>query len=348
MADAGGRATDGDARGSGTPVKQARPINALGRQARCISAPGKMMIAGEYAVLEGAEALVAAVDRRAYLWMEEQEGPRVPPEARAARAAAEARLSPVAGGIHLDVGGLRSDGKKLGLGSSAAAAAAAAGYVFDAAGHDLQTSETRRAVLDAAFEGHRAVAPRGSGADVAASVMGGLVRFRRDGERALAEPIAWPAALEAVVVWTETEVRTSDMLDAVDRLRRGQPDTYRSCYQRLFEAAGWLVEDFASGDTRSVLRGVNAYADAMRELGDAAGVSIVTDTLAAIQRLAMDHSGAAKPSGAGGGDVAIAVFEDGTCRDQFVSACGERGLTVLSLVLGTCGLRVEAPRSPDV
>ncbi|MEY4583034.1 MAG: hypothetical protein RL701_7737, partial [Pseudomonadota bacterium] len=36
-----------------------------------VSAPGKLMVIGEYAVLEGAEAVVAAVDRRAYASLRE-------------------------------------------------------------------------------------------------------------------------------------------------------------------------------------------------------------------------------------------------------------------------------------
>lgn len=330
----------------------------------CVSAPGKMMIAGEYAVLEGAEAVVAAVDRRAYLSLQADEGPHVPDEARAARAAAEDRLGhKVSGEILLDVRALRSAGrpggadgadggggesKKLGLGSSAAAAAAAAGYVFASAGHDLAALDTRRAVLEAAFDGHRAVAPRGSGADVAASVMGGYIRFRRDGDRISADPLHWPTALRTAVVWTETEVRTSDMLQAVDQLRSSRPDTYRDCYRRLFEAGEALVGAIGAADSAGVVAGMAGYGEAMGALGEAAGVSIVTDTLRDIHRLAAQHGGAAKPSGAGGGDVAIAVFENSACRDQFLSACGEHRLTVLSLELGACGLRAEARRSADV
>jgi hypothetical protein len=54
-----------------------------------VSAPGKMMIAGEYAVLHGAEALVAAVDRRAFARFRSGAAPEA--SRKAAAAFAEAR-----------------------------------------------------------------------------------------------------------------------------------------------------------------------------------------------------------------------------------------------------------------
>ncbi|HKU42775.1 MAG TPA: hypothetical protein VJR89_31670, partial [Polyangiales bacterium] len=55
-----------------------------------VSAPGKMMIAGEYAVLHGSEALVAAVDRRALARFASAGDPTPSPEAVAAFAEAAA------------------------------------------------------------------------------------------------------------------------------------------------------------------------------------------------------------------------------------------------------------------
>ena len=48
----------------------------------------------------------------------------------------------------------------------------------------------------------------------------------------------------------------------------------------------------------------------MAALGRAAGVEIATEEIAAIMSIAAELGGAAKPSGAGGGDVAIAFGAD--------------------------------------
>ena len=65
----------------------------------------------------------------------------------------------------------------------------------------------RRDILGWALDGHRAVAPEGSGADVAAATLGGVVRFRREAARDAA-PVDWPEGLAIDVVWTGSPART--------------------------------------------------------------------------------------------------------------------------------------------
>ncbi|MCA9610428.1 MAG: hypothetical protein KC619_32755, partial [Myxococcales bacterium] len=97
------------------------------------------MISGEYVVLDGAEALVVAVDRRLAVIGSEAardrsgasiggspDPGRLPPEALLARQHAEEALGEVAMELMLDASALKSGDRKLGLGSSSAASAAAA------------------------------------------------------------------------------------------------------------------------------------------------------------------------------------------------------------------------------
>jgi phosphomevalonate kinase len=301
------------------------------------------MIAGEYAVLEGVEAIVTAVGRRAYARLANGPQPPLSPEVQAARAAAERRLGAVPGAITLDVGELQFEGRKLGLGSSAAAAAAAAGAVYAAHGHDVAASETREQVLAAALEGHRAVAPHGSGADVAAAVLGGFVRFRKLGDGVETHALRWPSELELVVVWHGTPARTSDMVSHVRALASRDPELYRSRMRALAEQSDQLVSAVMAGELESVIDCFHSYGSAMDQLGQAAGMSVVTDTCEQIRHLARDHGGAAKPSGAGGGDVTIAVFSSSSGANAFRARCATAGFEVLSLELGANGERDEEP-----
>ena len=92
------------------------------------SAPGKALLCGEYAVLEGAPAVVAAVDRRVTVsWTDDVVS--MPPEVEATLELGRARCGNVPGMLTVDARALRREDIKLGLGSSAAAAAAAAGGV---------------------------------------------------------------------------------------------------------------------------------------------------------------------------------------------------------------------------
>jgi phosphomevalonate kinase len=308
-----------------------------------VSAPGKLMIAGEYAVLEGAEAIVTAVGRRAYARLAAGPQPHLSPEAQAARAAVERRLGPVPGAITLDVSELQLEGRKLGLGSSAAAAAAAAGAVFAAHGHDVQADDTRQLVLACALEGHRAVAPHGSGADVAAAVLGGFIRFRKLGDGVETHTLRWPENLELVVVWHGTPARTSDMIKHLRALAGRDPELYRTRMRGLAEQSDQLVSAVMASELETVIECFHSFGAAMDELGEAAGMSVVTDTCKQIRDLARDHGGAAKPSGAGGGDVTIAIFSSSSGANAFRARCATDGFEVLSLELGANGERDEEP-----
>jgi len=169
------------------------------------SAPGKLFLAGEYAVLAGAPALVAAVDRRAHVRavLEPGAGPleveslaegtrRVihDPERdalgggdagavlaalRSARTAAPS-LAAMRARVVVDTRAFLADGQKLGLGRSAATVAAAVAALLAGVGR-----QDRGEILQAALAAHALFQEgRGSGADVAAAVRGGVLEFRRE------------------------------------------------------------------------------------------------------------------------------------------------------------------------
>jgi phosphomevalonate kinase len=84
-----------------------------------------------------------------------------------------------------------------------------------------------------------------------------------------------------------------------------------------------------------------AYGRGMAALGHAANVPIVTEKLGRIAQLAEQAGGAAKPSGAGGGDVALALFPDDKSDQRFRALCQESNFTVLWIELGAPGVRLE-------
>lgn len=303
-----------------------------------VSAPGKMMISGEYAVLAGAEAIVAAVDRRAYARAATPGAQPAPAEARAAFALVERALGPVGFEPMVDVSELRAKDAKLGLGSSAAAAAAASALALLSHGQDITTEAAKRRIFDVAWRGHQQIAPIGSGADVAASVYGGFLRFVRREEQAQIAPLAWPPGLRMHVVWTGQEARTSTFLERVAALAVAEPHRHESLMLRLKDEAARFVRAVELGDTKAILASTDAYGRAMGALGDAAGIPIVNDTLRHVAELAARAGGAAKPSGAGGGDVALAMFPDDTAEERFRAMCYECNFALLLLELGAPGV----------
>ena len=110
-----------------------------------VSAPGKAFLIGEYAVLEGHEAIVTAVDVRAHAHAPRVEyGEQPSPDSPFVAAAVElttgwlrGRGLPVPDPEQLPVVttvGFTSGARKLGLGSSAAVTASVVGWYLRAAG----------------------------------------------------------------------------------------------------------------------------------------------------------------------------------------------------------------------
>jgi mevalonate kinase len=128
-----------------------------------VTAPGKVMLLGDYAVLAGGRAMVAAVNRRAV-----------------GRIVARGKHSPVVDAVlaragrsdlqvEIDTTSFYDGELKLGFGSSSAAAVVTAA---------LATNDDR--TLEIAIEGHRdANDGKDSGVDVAACFHGGVIATAR-------------------------------------------------------------------------------------------------------------------------------------------------------------------------
>ena len=181
------------------------------------SAPGKMVLLGEYAVLEGAPALVMAVNRRAVAEVSTDvvrstiDAPDVWPQTVAfdldpggvpvwnhpssgapaalslvdhvLRGLAERSLLPKAPfSVRLDSAAFfqgRGVGRsKLGLGSSAAVTVALASALAGAAGHAELTGDRARWLRELLSIHQRFQGGRGSGVDLAAAIHGGVIGYR--------------------------------------------------------------------------------------------------------------------------------------------------------------------------
>ena len=302
------------------------------------SAPGKALLCGEYAVLEGAPAVVAAVDRRVRVaWTDERI--EMLPEVEATLRRAEAEVGPVGRALRVDAKELHRDRIKLGLGSSAAAAAAAAAAVFASHGHDHADWTTLQRLFACALEGHSAVAPQGSGVDVAASTFGGFLLFERNDERVDTRRLEVPDQLHIRLIWTGRAARTSELVKKVKELRRKDPSRYGACMAWLAELSARFASVFDAGNAPGVVAEAAAYCAAMKALGEAAGAPILEERLDRASELAARFSGSAKPCGAGGGDVAVAFFIEPTAAKSFELACKDEGLHPIDVSWGASGVQ---------
>ncbi|MCA9581705.1 MAG: hypothetical protein KC416_07905 [Myxococcales bacterium] len=324
---------------------------------RGASAPGKLMLAGEYVVLFEGSALVTAVSRRARVFRSatgnngsglrgdgSRENGSVSPEVLLAiQLARRAFPSESLGPLDIDVSELRNQREgKYGLGSSAATAVAAAGLVAQAAGRTLDDPGTRREILPIAWEAHRVIAPGGSGADIAAANFGGTLEVEpQRSSPPHTNPVDWPRGLIARAVWTRKVARTNEMVARVRDFGESNPAALRQALRPLRDAADRVTDAFRRQSVPDLIGAVREHHQALAGLGHTTGTPIVEDTLERTAHLAEEYGGGAKPSGAGGGDVAFACFAQEDAADRFDGACRAAGLVPLDLTFHADGLRGE-------
>jgi len=258
-------------------------------------APGKVVISGAYAVLHGAPAIVSAVDL--YVRADsKKKSDFVTPEVRVALHHEEAPC--------FDANALRRDGRKVGLGSSAAILVASI-----AARHpELVTRDPkRRELFQRALVAHREAQGGGSGCDVLASVYGGTSVARMRDSDLDRSAVSLPGDLHVELWVAPSTASTSQMLSKVRALAETRPTEHEHLMTDLTSAAEAAAEAVNDGDSEAFLQALTGQREGLTELGQAAGIAIVTKQVQALASRAAETQSVVIPAGAGGGDIVLYV-----------------------------------------
>ena len=312
-------------------------------------APGKLFVTGEWAVLRGAPALVAAVDRHASVTVEPggegvvvesvAEGRSEYPDpvadrplprgdAGAVLAALRQRREPVRGlRVIVDSCAFLVGERKLGLGRSAATLVAAAAA--------LAPDEPPARILARALEANGLFqAGQGSGADVAAAVHGGMVEVRRGADGLAVTSRTLPAGLHLVAGWTGSPAPTTPLL-----VRFATAPT-PTALADLSAAAVAAADAVARDDAATLLDAVERSAALLIRLGAELDLPLVTPALATLVRTANRVGAAAKPSGAGAGDCGIALATSASQAAAVRAAWQDAGILPLPVQIAERGVTV--------
>ena len=312
-------------------------------------APGKLFVTGEWAVLRGAPALVAAVDRHASVTVEPggegvvvesvAEGRSEYPDpvadrplprgdAGAVLAALRQRREPVRGlRVIVDSCAFLVGERKLGLGRSAATLVAAAAA--------LAPDEPPARILARALEANGLFqAGQGSGADVAAAVHGGMVEVRRGADGLAVTSRTLPAGLHLVAGWTGSPAPTTPLL-----VRFATAPT-PTALADLSAAAVAAADAVARDDAATLLDAVERSAALLIRLGAELDLPLVTPALATLVRTANRVGAAAKPSGAGAGDCGIALATSAAQAAAVRAAWQDAGILPLPVQIAERGVTV--------
>lgn len=360
------------------------------------SAPGKLFIAGEYAVVTpGEPAVIIAVDRMLEVTVADASTPgavksdlfRGAPDRTYVRDEA-GTLSFVPSdsleyveeairivedlvrarnltlrdfSIHItsELAEASTDGvagRKYGLGSSGAVTVA----TVDAMNRFYELHLTRLERFKLAYLATMQVSASGSGGDLAASTYRGWIAYRSPERRAVSEiyraegvqavlaaewpglavePLPAPASLRLLVAWSATPAHTDTLVRGVlSRLSTEQHETFLAESRAAVEA---LITGIQDDDSAALKSAVTRARGVLRRLSALTGGHIETDTLQYACDVAEAHRGAAKTSGAGGGDCAIVLLDHDVSDSKLVEAWQARGIEQLPL-------SVEPPEGASV
>jgi len=325
------------------------------------SAPGKIVLCGEYVVLDGALALGAAVNRRAKVSIAtsnadshvvrcpgfaagpfcfsvddndeiEWHGDAAPLPDFSLLEQTWRSLKPQLSttiDLVLDTSAFldAETGNKFGLGSSAALTVALSAALAGAQQRSVKTESmiaTHRRFQDG----------RGSGIDIAIAHHGGTIGYRTGGTPR-ARPLKWKAGLEYAIFWSGRSASTAQKLAQFE-----ESDEGASSRERLVAASEFIVNAWLEDGVGQVIRSFADYTTALAIFSDDHDLGIFDAGHAGMVELAAEQGVVYKPCGAGGGDVGIALSASKTCIDDFTAAAAEMGFQQLPLCIDETGLVV--------
>jgi len=333
------------------------------------NAPGKLLLLGEYVVLTGAPALVMAVDRRVEVRLETAPGwlhspqlnldhaplrwgpERVECDGVDGRLGMTGKLLPRLArsldipldalqmlAITIDSGALFEPGEhgpiKLGLGSSGAVTAALVRAFEKLAG----SAAGAPAACLARFlpEYRAALGTDASGADLAASLAGGLNVYQPDSRQPGIAAATWPAGLHWSAIWVGVPAATGDFVTAFHDWRE------RAAGSGLLAEMSQRVEHAAASRTAADwIEAFDAFGGLLERLGRFMGREIMTEPHRNLRRLAAGHGVVYKSCGAGGGDLGIALSTDPDALERFRTESLALGAHPLELGVNRQGASVH-------
>ncbi|HEX7667566.1 MAG TPA: hypothetical protein VF407_23700 [Polyangiaceae bacterium] len=294
---------------------------------RSVVAPGKLLVTGAYAVLEGAPAVVIAVDRHARAEIGKK------PE----RVSAEVAEALGDKAMFCDSSALYEGEKKLGLGSSAAVLVASLGADWIARGNALD-DDGRSRIFFRARDVHARVQNGGSGFDLAASTYGGCIRYTLHGGKPWMTSLELPFTLEWHAYFSGESARTSDLRAQVDAFKAKDRAAYDAVIKKLGDASELSANSFLEGSGRAIVDSARLFAEALEQLAEEADAPIVPLAFRRLSTVATAQNAVFYPSGAGGGDIGLYL---GTTppTDEFEQRAAQLGMKKLDLKLDTQGVR---------
>lgn len=320
-----------------------------------VSAPGKLMLLGEHAVVYGRPCIVTAVGQRMKAEVELIDEPIFylnAPDVQVEnyrKPMSELGTGDILKGakfIEIAVKNFthaRSDLAKLrgvkattrsefssqfGFGSSSASTVC----VIKALSELTETNSDNKAIFDLSYKTVLDIQGKGSGFDVAAAVYGGTLYFKKGGE--VIEPLKIDS-LSLIVGYSGIKADTVTLVNQVAEKAKKYPEVIEDIYSNISKLVEQAKIAVLSKDWATLGKLMDENQKLLKQLG--VSIQKLDDMI-----LAAKNAGAygAKLSGAGGGDCMIAIAPEDkkqAVEDRITAAGGQ----VIDVKINVEGSRVE-------
>ena len=368
-----------------------------------VSSPGKLMFAGEWAVLEsGVPCIAMAVDKRIFVeikeaekisvkakdielgkkegvfeenkmkWenLKENDDKRILFAGKAIEVTLnylkekKVSLKTFSIDIKSDVSKITFKGitQKIGFGSSAAVTVAVAGAVLLFHGFDLNEEKTKKLLFKLSVISHYlAQGKLGSGFDVASSVYGGMLVYKKfdsqwvekELENGLAKivdkkwetleltPLEIPKSFCLSVGFSGNSASTKELVLKIREFKKENPEEYGKIITSIREIVEKMIKAIKENDKEKILRLINENRMVLKELSDESKAGLETKELTRLIEEANKFKAAAKFSGAGGGDNGIAISFDLKTKRAVEEAWIKAGILPLAVQIAKNGCERE-------
>ncbi|WP_027108249.1 phosphomevalonate kinase [Lacticigenium naphthae] len=350
------------------------------------SAPGKLYIAGEYAVVEpGYPAILVAVDQfitvritpaqdegsiRSFQYGNypvtwKRENGEIVLDKRenpfhyifAALSVTEAYMKETTQDLSLYHLTVKSEldsaqGLKYGLGSSAAVTVATIRALLKY----YNQKENNQLVFKLAALAHIQLGSNGSFGDIAASTYTGWIAYTSFDRRRLSEKLqtqsvyslvqeSWPLFsverlippdnLRLIIGWTGSPASTTKLVDKVKEQKTTNQNFYHQFLNESRQCVQEMIRGFHENNLSIIQEQIHLNRHLLQQMSNDTNVLIETNRLHSLCEIAEIYGGAAKSSGAGGGDCGIAIFHRHDALMELLADWEKNNIAILPLQVYT-------------
>lgn len=344
-------------------------------------APGKLILIGEYVVLEGAPALVCSVDREVVVVVEKSDRKNtisasalnlneipfnienkqivfssdVPKEAIQKLVFFKNTFDYCLQNIGKDLPGsffkinIDTDAfysekvtAKLGFGSSAALTVALIKALFKLNAININEQDNRDLLFQLSLAAHKKAQENvGSGIDIAASCYAGVLKYQvglNENSQALVPQIVelWEE-LAILTIFTGKSESTRKMVFGVNQLKKEKPNVFKELMRELQATSLEGIKAYEERNIFGFMNAVKTFHTQMDMLGKNSGMPIISEVHKKIAAIVQKNLGVYKPSGAGSGDIGIAIAETQDQISHIRQSIEHAGFQCIDVKLGLQG-----------